>query len=87
VEARGGLDEDGVEQLLALLAADNPAAHVRVVLAYMRERGESFDLAWGTAMRSIPRSGLDPAWRGTLREMRPAFRAAYDAHVLAGSVR
>jgi hypothetical protein len=68
----------------ALLAAidtsePTPAAHVRAVLAHCRQTGQSFDAAWGTAMRTLPRrTGEAAEWRPVLRATRDSYRAAYE---------
>jgi hypothetical protein len=78
-ELRGGLDHDGVQQLLALVASDSPAGHVRVVLAYHRRHGRPFSEAWASALRSIPRKDPSVAdWRVALRWSREHYRVAYE---------
>lgn len=78
MQSHGGFDLDGAEQLLGLIAADTPAKHVRVVLAYHRRNGRSFDSAWSSALRSIPRADDEvPDWREALRWSRERWRDAY----------
>jgi hypothetical protein len=68
-----------VAVLLALVAADSPAAHVRVVLAYHRAAGRPFAEAWASALRSIPRKQDDLAsYREALRWSRDEWRLAYE---------
>ncbi|WP_297775081.1 hypothetical protein [Mycobacterium sp.] len=81
METRGGFGAHGAALLLAAIdtAEPTPAAHVRAVLAHCRRRGQSFDTAWGTAMRSLPRRGGEAdAWRPVLRATRDSYRAAYE---------
>jgi hypothetical protein len=83
VQRTGGLDAEGAQQLIDLLAADTPAKHVRVVLDYHRRRGVPFSEAWSSALRSIPRKDADvDDWRGALRWSREAWRECYEADAL-----
>ena len=83
MQRTGGLDAEGAQQLLDLLAADSPAAHVRVVLAYHRRAGRSFDEAWSSALRSIPRKDDEvPDWRSALRWSRERWRVCYETSEL-----
>jgi hypothetical protein len=84
-ERSGSLDHAGLATLIGVMAAPSPAAHVRAVLAYHRSRGVRFDLAWASALRSVPRGGADLSeWRSALRWCRERFRAAYEREPFSG---
>lgn len=62
-----------------------PAQHVRVVLAEHRRHGTSFEDAWVSALRSLPK-GSSPSsqeqikeWKAILRWAKEFYRAAYEA--------
>lgn len=82
-QVRGTLDATGVHALLAALGQPStPAEHMRHVLGLMRKRGASFDAAWGTGLRSIPRADADvQLWRDALAATKNAWRAAYEHDV------
>lgn len=61
-----------------------PAQHVRVVLAEHRRHGTSFEAAWVSALRSLPK-GSSPSsreqlseWKAALRWAKEYFRTAYE---------
>jgi hypothetical protein len=78
-ERTGKLDAEGIATLVALLAGESPAAHVRIVLAEHRRNGVSFNVAWGNALRSVPRTIAElEEWRSALRWSRESYRLAYE---------
>lgn len=63
----------------------SPATYVGLALKLYRERGWEFEAAWAQVLRSLPRTLPDlPAWRASLKDAKPAWRAAYEA-VTTGS--
>jgi hypothetical protein len=79
VERHGGLGREAAQVLVDLVAAESPAAHVRVVLAHHRRCGRPFNEAWASALRSIPRNDEQlPEYRAALRATKNVWRRAYE---------
>lgn len=56
-----------------------PAQHTRIVLAEFKSLGTPFPLAWGCAMRSLPRRAPEYIeWKRTLNWAKPAYQAFYE---------
>jgi hypothetical protein len=80
-QRRIGLGRDDFDVVLALLfngvqaPAATPARHMRVVLSWCRDQDMSFEEAWGTALRSIPRADADvPEWRAAIKATKAVWR-------------
>lgn len=63
----------------------NPAQHTRVVLAEYKQLGVAFDIAWASAMRTLPRGSVTDGtrteyreWKRALNWARPAYHAVYE---------
>lgn len=61
-----------------MLVALIPPEQMRLVLSEYKALGVPFNVAWASALRSLPRSHPEmKAWKKELTWARPAFQAAY----------